>query len=227
MKVKRKQLKEDYWRMQTQIENKHFEDLRKSMKEKNRRDMDRWRTSICTISKNTKDRITQLKAKEDKTLETMRMADIKNMRTNIGNKLMLDGLEMEASKSWPTMANLTSKIEADVIVPQTVLNFSEYSQKLQRLAMFAEMGDHEAMQAVLDNQLVIEKKNKLLQPIFRDIKSQIRHMSFTPEYEIFRDYVTKRRQIENSVKAQTNEAWKQNSLDQLKELYAILLAKRE
>lgn len=52
-------------------------------------------------------------------------------------------------------------------------------------------------------------------------------MSFTPEYEIFRDYVTKRRQIENSVKAQTNEAWKQNSLDQLKELYAILLAKRE
>jgi len=74
---------------------------------------------------------------------------------------------------------------------------------------------------------VIEKKNKLLQPIFRDIKSQIRHMSFTPEYEIFRDYVTKRRQIENSVKAQTNEAWKQNSLDQLKELYAILLAKRE
>ena len=58
MKVKRKQLKEDYWRMQTQIENKHFEDLRKSMKEKNRRDMDRWRTSICTISKNTKDRIT-------------------------------------------------------------------------------------------------------------------------------------------------------------------------
>ena len=115
------------------------------MKEKNRRDMDRWRTSICTISKNTKDRITQLKAKEDKTLETMRMADIKNMRTNIGNKLMLDGLEMEAAKNWPTMANLTSKIEADVIVPQTVLNFSEYSQKLQRLAMFAEMGDHEAM----------------------------------------------------------------------------------
>lgn len=151
MKVKRKQLKEDYWRMQTQIENKHFEDLRQSMKEKNRRDMDRWRTSICTISKNTKDRITQLRAKEDKTLETMRMADIKNMRKNIGNKLMLDGLEMEAAKSWPTMANLTSIIEADVIVPQTVLNFSEYSQKLQRLAMFAEMGDHEAMQAVLDN----------------------------------------------------------------------------
>ncbi len=47
----------------------------------------------------------------------MRMADIRNMRKNIGNKLMLDGLEMEASKSWPNMANLATKIEADVIIP--------------------------------------------------------------------------------------------------------------
>ena len=58
--------------------------------------------------------------------------------------------------------------------------------------MFADMGDHDAMQAVLDNQLVFEKKNQLLQPIFRDIKSQIRHMSFTPEYELMREYLTKR-----------------------------------
>ena len=52
------------------------------------------------------------------------------MRRNIGNKLMLDGLEMEAAKSWPNMTNLASKIEADVIVPQTVLNFGEYQSKL-------------------------------------------------------------------------------------------------
>ena len=30
---------------------------------------------------------------------------------------MLDGLEMEAQKNWPNMANLTQKIEADAIVP--------------------------------------------------------------------------------------------------------------
>ena len=57
--------------------------------------------------------------------------------------------------------------------------------------MFAEMGNLDAMQEVLDNQLILEKKNELLQPIFRDLKSQIRHMSFTPEYEIMRDYVNK------------------------------------
>ena len=64
---------------------------------------------------------------------------------------MLDGLEMEATKSWPNMANLATKIEADVIVPQTILNYPEYTLKLQRLAMFAEMGNLDAMQEVLDN----------------------------------------------------------------------------
>ena len=136
--------------------------------------------------------IKRLEAKEAKTLETMRMADSRNMRKDIKNKLMLDGLEMEAAKHWPTMANLAHKIDTDVIIPQTILNFSEYQQKIQRLAMFADMGDHDAMQAVLDNQLVFEKKNQLLQPIFRDIKSQIRHMSFTPEYELMREYLVKR-----------------------------------
>ena len=100
---------------------------------------------------------------------------------------------MEASKSWPTMANISQVIEADVVIPQTILNHQEYHQKLQRLAIFADMGDLQAMQAVLDNQLVVEKKNKLLQPLFRDIKSQIRHMSYTPEYEIFREYMSKRK----------------------------------
>ena len=64
---------------------------------------------------------------------------------------MLDGLEMEAAKSWPTLANLTEKIEADVIIPQTILNFTEYQQKLQRMAIYAELGDQEALQNILDN----------------------------------------------------------------------------
>ena len=65
----------------------------------------------------TKDRMEHLQARENKRLENMRLADIRNMRRNIGNKLMLDGLEMEAKKSWPNLGNLANKIEADVIIP--------------------------------------------------------------------------------------------------------------
>ena len=213
--------------MQTQIENKYFEDLRREMKAKNRSDMDRWRTSICKIAKNTKDKIAFLEEKEKKTLETMRRRDIRNIRKQVADRFMLDGLEMENAKSWPNLANLNQKIEADVVIPQTVLNYAEYQAKLQRLAMFADMGDQQAMQDVLDNQLVIERKNKLLQPLFRDIKSQIRHMSFTPEFEIIREYVSKHKQIQNSVKAMSNAEFKEKQLGQLKELYSMLLAKRQ
>ena len=51
-------------------------------------------------------------------------------------------------------------------------------------------------------------------------------MSFTPEFEIMRDYMAKRHAIEQSVKGKSNEAWREKSLDQLQELHAILLAKR-
>ena len=64
MAERRKQHREEYWRMQTQIENKYFEDLRAEKKQKQRNDMNRWRTSICTIAKNTKDKIAYLEAKE-------------------------------------------------------------------------------------------------------------------------------------------------------------------
>ena len=35
--------------------------------------MDRWRTQICRVAKNTKDKIAYLEKKEEKTLESMRM----------------------------------------------------------------------------------------------------------------------------------------------------------
>ena len=61
------------------------------------------------------------------------------------------------------------------------------------------------MEALLNNQDIIEKKNVLLQPLYRDIKSQIRHMTFTPEFEIMREYLSKRKQLENTLHGQYNK----------------------
>ena len=80
MAERRKQHREEYWRMQTLIENKYLEDLRAELKKTNRRRMDKWRTQICKISKTTKDHISYLEQREQKRLEAMRMQDIKNLR---------------------------------------------------------------------------------------------------------------------------------------------------
>ncbi len=43
---------------------------------KQRRDLDRWRTAICNISMHTKKQIKDLKEKESKLLQTMKMRDL-------------------------------------------------------------------------------------------------------------------------------------------------------
>ena len=112
---------------------------------------------------------------------------------------MLDMMQIQSTRFWPTLANLDSKIDVDVIIPQTVLNNVEYQNKLQRLAMYSEQGDHRAMQSVLDNGAIMTKKNLLLQPLFRDLKSQIRHMSYTNEFSLIQEYLTQRKELEKAM----------------------------
>ena len=163
-------------------------------------DLTRWRTSICKISLHTKEKLSYLEKRNGNLLEKMRQKDLQKLRQETDRRLMLDAMQIEATRQWPTLLNLDVKIDADVVIPQTILNFGEYQTKLQRLAMYAEQGDHKAMQGVLDNATAIEKKNQLLQPLFREIKSQIRHMTHTPELEVMRNYIASRRDLTEKVK---------------------------
>lgn len=55
------------------------------------------------------------------------------------------------------------------------------------------------MQSVLDNDAIMAKKNLLLQPLFRDLKSQIRHMSYTNEFALIQEYLTQRKELEKAM----------------------------
>jgi hypothetical protein len=84
---------------------------------KERDDMHRHRTAICTLSGVTKTKLKFLEDKEDKLMERMRRIDIKRSREKMDKKIMLDGLQIEAVRHWPTLANLHYKINADVVIP--------------------------------------------------------------------------------------------------------------
>lgn len=71
-----------------------------------RDDLDRWRTSICKVSYSTKKKLEQLKERESKLLETMKHADINNMRSGLNKKLMLDAMTQEQRQNWPTLGTL-------------------------------------------------------------------------------------------------------------------------
>ena len=54
----------------------------------------------------TRDKVEYLKRKEERTLENMRQADIKNMRRKMSNKLMLDAMQIEYDRYWPTLGTI-------------------------------------------------------------------------------------------------------------------------
>lgn len=93
--------------------------------------------------------------------------------------------------------------------------------KLQRLAFFAEQGDNEAMQRILDKEEVIQKKNTFLQPLYRDLKSTIKHMTYTEEYKTLREYIRNRTLILNALPEGSQKA--KEGLDALRNEYARLL----
>ena len=121
--------------------------------------MDKWRTQICNISLMTQRKFEHLAAREKKLLNTMRDKDIEDGKRRLENKYKLDAMQID-SRRWPKIDDLDNSISTNIILQQTILNYQEYQVKLQRLAFFAESGDHEAMQNLLDNKEIMKKKNR-------------------------------------------------------------------
>jgi len=68
----------------------------------------------------------------------------------------------------------------------------------------------------------------MLQPLFRDIKAHIRHMTHTPEFDLMREYVQKKKLVERSMANSVVDKTKQKEvLDKLQLQYAKLLSLRQ
>lgn len=59
----------------------------------------------------------------------MRRKDLQDTKRAMQNKLMLDAMQIESQK-WPTLYDLNTKIDENVVLPQTILNYGEYQMKL-------------------------------------------------------------------------------------------------
>lgn len=94
-----------------------IEEYKKERFVKQHNDMNRWRTRICRVSMSTKNTLKFLEKRNTKTLETMRMNDIRMIRDSTDKRLMLDAMQMEQARSWPDLLTLDTKINTDVILP--------------------------------------------------------------------------------------------------------------
>ena len=77
------------------------------------------------------------------------------------------------------------------------------------------------MQSLLDNEEISKKKNRFLQPIYRDLKTTIKHMTFTHEYKLMREYVRNRQMILDALPAESKKG--KIGLKKLQKSYSQLI----
>lgn len=127
-------------------------------------------------------------------------------------------LEIDSLK-WPELETLKDNI----VVPSTVLHQQMYLDRLAKIAMLAELGDHKGMELALNDEETIKEKNQLLRPLYSDIKLIIRQMSRNEENEILRDFHSHAGQILSSF---ADDEEKIKAIDELQVLYAKVIQKK-
>ena len=58
-----------------------------------------------------------MEKRNENLVEKKRQKDLQKLRKETDRKLMLDALQIEATRQWPTLLNLDTKIDADVVIP--------------------------------------------------------------------------------------------------------------
>lgn len=58
-------------------------------------------------------------------MDRMIRKDREDTKNAMQTKIMLDMMQIE-SRKWPTLLDLNQKINENVILPQTILNYAEY-----------------------------------------------------------------------------------------------------
>jgi len=92
------------------------------------------------------------------------------------------------SKKWITKANLEETIRDQLIIPHN-LDFSEYYTRIRQQAFETLSGISASKYDNYNNREETQRRNLLLHPYFSELKSCIRHLTRTPEYELYEDFV--------------------------------------
>jgi hypothetical protein len=108
-------------------------------------------------------------------------------------------LDRQAEEEWLTPDNIDTKLSQQMnqILPPTILSHVDYYRKLNTYALLLEQGYSKEAEELRLNKRIIEYKNKQLQPIYEELKTIIRHFTYTEEHSVFTLYKETLLRIDN------------------------------
>ncbi len=108
---------------------------------------------------------------------------------------LLTMLDRQA-KDWLTPQNIDEKIETELnnLLPPIIASHKDYYNRLIRFSFNIEQGKFEEAEDVKINKKAVEHKNKLLSPLYQELKTIIKYLTITEEnssFELYRETINR------------------------------------
>ncbi|CAG9310550.1 unnamed protein product [Blepharisma stoltei] len=176
----------EFWEIQTQVENEWIEHFNERWTIKRIKQDIHWRESVIKISKNTKKLLDYRAEKERQRQSHQKMLDEIEANENARKSLYISALNYE-SQFWITKENMDERIREQLIVPHN-LDFTEYYTRLRYHSLQMDDGISASKFDNFNNREETFKRNQLLHPFYVELKSCIKHLTYTPEHQLQQDY---------------------------------------
>jgi len=177
----------EYWARQTQVENEYIEKWNKMQEEKAKRDAIELRATVVRISAGTQHTINEKKKNEEKRMANLQK-HLLNEELKRNNRAQILKMLNFDSKTWFTLDNIEQKMVDKVLIPENVYNETSYYHNLQELAILYETADFKGMEQVLNDSLHVRSKNAKLGPLYTELVSVIKDITFDEAAQYIEDY---------------------------------------
>lgn len=203
IKDKISQYRTEFWESQREVENQWLANYNHKLLVKHKADVIKRRESIIRIAKHTQVLLENKKAEREsqQAIESRRAA----------KKLEYDGWALKhiqmmniSVKSWFTPENLDKNLKETVILPKSI-DHSVYYSRLRQDAVLASFGRIEGESDYFNNREETLKRNSVLIPAFANIKSLIKHLTYTPAHALEVDYESSLQNLIETGKAEEED----------------------
>lgn len=182
----RTQHREDFWEIQTEVENDWINSYNRALLKKFYKRSTSNRDAVIRIANRTTELAEERAEKQKQKDSAKKLRDEEYSRTLLRKQELVQIMNIESSK-WITIDNYKEKITENLIIPEN-LDHSSYYAQLRESSEVAGLGKLAPFGSDFNNKEETEIKNRMIVPIFANVRSAIKRLSYTPLQPLFEDF---------------------------------------
>lgn len=182
----RTQHRTDFWEIQTEVENDWINSYNRALIKKFNKRSTSNRDAVIRIANRTTELAQERLEKEKQRESARKQRAEENSKTTLRKQELIEIMNMESSK-WITIDNYKEKITESLIIPENIDHSSYYAQ-LRESSYIAGLGKIVPEGEDFNNRQETELKNSMIVPIFANVRSAIKKLSYSPLQPLFEDF---------------------------------------